>query len=109
MILVLCSRVTTIAPSVGKYHLQLIYNLIENNRDWIYSSLDIREQGGDNSDPLSSNTVNFVSDVSSRRDREYEELKNPLKLYRRIGFSDIDFVSAIQCIHQSLSSCVHWD
>lgn len=74
--------------------LQAVYNLISNNQEWIYQSLDIHENPNyDTRTP----PVTFTPDIRDTRDQRLVERQNPLSLYKLIGDVPIDFVSIKTC------------
>ncbi|XP_067942795.1 uncharacterized protein KIAA0825-like [Watersipora subatra] len=72
----------------GETYLRQIHNLICNNQNWIFFSLDIHEYL-DQSLPLEQQT--FIPDILDHSDERAKAKQNPLALYNRIGNFLIDF------------------
>ena len=75
---------------VGETYLRQIYNLIANNQQWIFFSMDIHEtldQQHQVEKPV------FVPDIMDHTDERAKARRNPLTQYNRIGNFKIDFVS----------------
>lgn len=75
---------------LGENYLRQIYNVIGNNQEWIFSSLDIHEVL---SEVSLERSLSFVPDITDRIDERAQARRNPLKAYNKIGNSQIDFVS----------------
>lgn len=67
-----------------------IYNLLANNEDWLYFSLDV--QG---SLPKSDHgrVEEFIPDTCHHGDTRTKAMSNPLRMHKRIGNAVMDFVS----------------
>ena len=76
----------------GELYLRQIYNVIANNKEWLFSSMDIHgilpEIGND-----AGGVCQFIPDIRDHSDQRSQASANPLALHNKIGNSIIDFVS----------------
>ena len=76
----------------GELYLRQIYNVIANNKEWLFSSMDIHgilpEIGND-----AGGVYQFIPDIRNHSDQRYQVSANPVALHNKIGSSVIDFVS----------------
>ena len=82
----------------GELYLRQIYNVIANNKEWLFSSMDIHgilpEIGND-----AGRLCQFIPDIRDHSDQRSQASANLLALHNKIGSSIIDFVSRmIICI-----------